>query len=202
MRLGERIGGLFRPKIADEVSSTLAPASQGRIPFALALVPGARGQDEQRARLEPSTSIIFGEVPVSVGLITHIPPRHIADRLLKQYWNAVHPVARILHRPSFAQRYETLWKCIETGQQVTASLAAIVSAVLLSATVSMTMDEGDFEAWNTSRAALQSQLKVGAEHALSKANVLKRTRLEVLQAFVAYMVSTRLPTTHTNRALD
>ncbi|KAL3486798.1 hypothetical protein BJX62DRAFT_214701 [Aspergillus germanicus] len=191
MRLGERIGGLFRPRIADEVSSTLAPASQGHIPFAPAPVPEApsHSQSQHRAQLEPSTSIIFGEVPGSVGITRHIPPRHIADRLLEQYWNAVHPVARILHRPSFAQRYETLWECIENGQQVSASLAAIVSAVLLSATVSMT-DERDFEAWNTSRAALQSQLKVGTEHALSKANVLKRTRLEVLQAFVAYMLAT------------
>ncbi|KAL3451541.1 hypothetical protein BJX65DRAFT_268057 [Aspergillus insuetus] len=189
MRLGERIGGLFRPRIADEVSSTLAPASQGRIPFAPAPVAGVPSQGQQRAHLEPSTSIIFGDVPVNVGVTKHIPPRHIADRLLEQYWNAVHPVARILHRPSFAQRYETLWECIENGQQVSASLAAIVSAVLLSATVSMT-DERDLQAWNTSRTALQSQLKVGTEHALSKANVLRRTKLEVLQAFVAYMLAT------------
>ncbi|KAL2848440.1 hypothetical protein BJY01DRAFT_233992 [Aspergillus pseudoustus] len=185
MRLSERIGGLFRPRIADEVSSTLEPAPQGRLPFAAP--PGRERQ--QRAFLEPSTSLILGPLSDSTGVTDHIPSRHIADELLDQYWTAVHPVARIVHRPSFAHRYETLWECIENGQKVSASLAAIVSAVLLSAAISMS-DEHMLETSNTSPVALQVQLKIGTEIALSRAHILKSTRLEVLQAFIAYMLAT------------
>ncbi|KAL2803121.1 hypothetical protein BJX63DRAFT_412957 [Aspergillus granulosus] len=190
LRLGERIGGLFRPKIADELSSTLEPSPQGRLPLpCISAAPGPTSQDQQRASPVPSTSLIFGQVSVGTGLTGHIPPRQIADRLLDQYWSAVHPVARIVHRPFFAQRYETLWEYIENGQQVNASLSAIVSAVLLSAAVSMS-DEQVLETWNTSRAALQNQLKVGTEIALSSAQALRSTRLEVLQALIAYMLAT------------
>jgi type II secretory pathway predicted ATPase ExeA len=85
------------------------------------------------------------------------------------------------------QRYETLWECIGNGEQVSASLVAIVSAILLSAALSMA-DDAVLEAWDTSCAALQTQLKIGTEHALTRAHVLQSTRLEVLQAFVAHMV--------------
>ncbi|KAJ0416337.1 hypothetical protein BJY00DRAFT_304223 [Aspergillus carlsbadensis] len=187
MRLGERIGGLFRPRIADEVSSTLEPALQGRLPSGMTTeVPG---EHYQRPSPQPLIGLIFGQVTSSTGVTEHIPPRHIADRLLDQYWIAVHPVARILHRESFAQRYEALWECIRNGQQVSASLTAIFSAVLLSGVLSVT-DDLVFEEWNTSRAALQTQLRVGTEHSLSRAHVLQSTRLEVVQAFVAYMLAT------------
>ncbi|KAL3457019.1 hypothetical protein BJX64DRAFT_280919 [Aspergillus heterothallicus] len=187
MRLGERIGGLFRPRIADEVSSTLEPAPQGRHPCLTASSPAS--DQQERSSPEPSTALFFGQVNTSAGVTDHIPPRHISDRLLSQYWSAVHPVARVVHRTSFAHRYETLWECIENGQQVNASLSAIVSAILLSAVCSMP-SEKVAEVCYTSQAALQSQLKIGTELALNRARVLQTTRFEVLQAFIAYMLAT------------
>ncbi|CEN61084.1 hypothetical protein ASPCAL07750 [Aspergillus calidoustus] len=184
MRLGERIGGLFRPRIADEVSSTLDPAPQGRL-----LTGMTMERHHQRPSPEASISLIFGQTTTSAQVTDHIPPRHIADWLLDQYWIAVHPVARVVHRPSFMQRYETLWECVGNGQQVSASLVAIVSAILLSAALSMA-DDAVLEAWDTSCAALETQLKIGTEHALTRAHVLQSTRLEVLQAFVTHMLAT------------
>ncbi|KAL5343980.1 fungal-specific transcription factor domain-containing protein [Aspergillus crustosus] len=38
-----------------------------------------------------------------------IPPRHQADALLDSYWTCVHSLYPFLHRPSFMERYSTLW---------------------------------------------------------------------------------------------
>jgi hypothetical protein len=116
-----------------------------------------------------------------------IPPRNIADKLLQRYWDAVHPVARVLHRPSFAQRYETLWEAVENEHQVTPSLSALVYAVLFSAVVGMSEVEV-LESCRVSREDLKSQLKFGVERSLANAQLLKSTKFETLQAFVAYLV--------------
>lgn len=126
-------------------------------------------------------------MPPHESLTQYIPPRNMADKLLEHYWEAVHPVARILHRPSFAQRYETLWEFVEDGHQVPPSLAAIVCSVLFSAVISMSESQV-LEVCQTFRQELKDLLKMGAEIALSRAQLLKSTRIETLQAFVAYLV--------------
>lgn len=118
-----------------------------------------------------------------------VPSRRIADRLLDHYWISIHPVARILHRPSFAQRYETLWEAIDNGNQdqITPSLIAIVLSVLFSSVVSMS-DAQVWETCGTPREELQSKLKSGVELSFGKARLLSTTKIETLQAFVAYLV--------------
>jgi hypothetical protein len=125
--------------------------------------------------------------------VENIVSRSTADRLLERYWDSVHPVARILHRPSFAQRYETLWEAVEDGYQenLAPSLAAIVFSVLLSAVVSMS----EAQVWDLcqqSREDLRNKLKHGTETSLSRAQLLHSSKVENLQAFVAYLVSLAL----------
>lgn len=134
-----------------------------------------------------SLDFVFGQSPVQVSLLKFIPPRNIADRLLRRYWDAVHPVARVLHRPSFAQRYETLWEAIENEYQVAPSLSALVCSVLFSSMASMSEVEV-LESCRISQVDLKNQLKVGVETSLAKAQLLKTTKFETLQAFVAYLV--------------
>lgn len=100
---------------------------------------------------------------------------------------SVHPIARTLHRPSFAQRYETLWELIDNGSNVPASLGAIVLAVLLAASVSISKDETPTPSHPTQET--MGRLKEGAELALSKANLLVSNKTETLQAFTTYLVS-------------
>lgn len=48
----------------------------------------------------------------SVGLTGHrisIPPRKQADALFNSYWDYVHSLYPFLHRPSFTEKYLTLW---------------------------------------------------------------------------------------------
>jgi hypothetical protein len=70
---------------------------------------------------------------------------------------------------------------------VPASLGAVVLAVLLAASVSMSKDE-----MSTPSQCIQetmNRLKQGAELALSRANLLVSNKTETLQAFVTYLVS-------------
>ncbi|TDZ29175.1 Sorbicillinoid biosynthetic cluster transcription factor 2 [Colletotrichum spinosum] len=42
-----------------------------------------------------------------------LPERWLADSLTRAFWEFVHPVFPILHRPSFIAAYEALWKPVE-----------------------------------------------------------------------------------------
>lgn len=97
-------------------------------------------------------------------------------------------MARIVHRPSFAQKYETLWETIENGYQPPPSLAAIVYSILFSALVAMS-EEQVFELCRCSRQELKDSLQLGTELALGQAHLLRASKTETIQAFVAYLVS-------------
>lgn len=135
----------------------------------------------------PSLKLIFEHVSRDEDLTQYIPSRQVADKLLEQYWSAVHPVARIVHRPSFAQRYETLWEAIENRHCLPPSLAAMMCSVLLFAVITMS-DMQVLQICQIPRQRLTSDLKAGVESALSQAHLLKTTKIETLQAFVAYLV--------------
>ncbi|KAL5343280.1 fungal-specific transcription factor domain-containing protein [Aspergillus crustosus] len=187
MWLGERIGGLYRPKIADEVWSSLEHCEKGPSPLAASPAGVSPQSQSDSVSTTPSMTILVGHVDPNIVLTDHLPPRYITDKLLDHYWIAVHPIIRIVHRPSFAQRYETLWECVEQTVPAIPSIAAIVYAVLLAASISLSEDEA-FRISHTPRHQLQNQLKLGAETALSRAQLLKAFKVETLQAFVAYLL--------------
>ncbi|KAF9890653.1 hypothetical protein FE257_005784 [Aspergillus nanangensis] len=181
MCLSERIGGLYRPRISDEISSSLGRNDLGRPPYSFK-------EPSHRTTLVPSDAILFSYGD-RVDLRKYLPDRHISDSLLQRYWAAVHPVARIVHRPSFAQRYETLWECVENGLPIPPSLAGIICAILLSAVISMSESEtSDLGSGNGVRQALLDQLKQGTEAALSQCKLLRTSKVESVQALVAYML--------------
>ncbi|KAJ5372856.1 hypothetical protein N7517_004862 [Penicillium concentricum] len=189
MRLGERIGGLYRPRIADELYSSLQyiPKRSSRfVPPPVVSVPAKDLLGPGLSFTAPSPDFIFSLSSIE-PLLGYIPHRNVADKLLEQYWVAVHPIVRILHRPSFAQRYETLWEAIENGEPVAPSLVALVYSVLFSAVISMS--EGQVqEVCRDSREQLRNSLKLGVEASLGRAQLLRSTKIETLQAFVAYLM--------------
>lgn len=117
----------------------------------------------------------------------YLPSKLAADRLLQQYHEAVHPIARVVHWPSFQVQYENFWTEVSMGIEPTGSLQAMVFAVMFSAVVSMS--ESDvMETFGTEQKHLISNFQLGTETALAKANFLRTTKVETLQALVAYMV--------------
>jgi len=120
-------------------------------------------------------------------LIDFLPSRLAADRLIKQYFTAVHPIAQTVHRPSFEKEYENFWDEVSLGIEPSSSVQTIVFAAMFSGVISM--DEAvilrDF---GVSKESLIDNFKLGTETALGRAHFLRTTKVETLQAFVMYLV--------------
>ncbi|KAL8688869.1 MAG: hypothetical protein Q9218_005323 [Villophora microphyllina] len=200
MRLSDRIGGFVRPKMTEEMTESLNENSNGNqtiargssspeqpIPFYIPqssynkfLAPGP-------SYIAPSSSFFFSSGQNTVSLIDFLPSKPIADRLLTQYWHAVHPICRLVHRPSFVRRYNAFWADVEMGLEPTGSLQAVVFAALFSGVVSMP-DDAVLMAFGTPKKDLVDNFQMGTETALGRANVIRTTKVETLQALVMYMI--------------
>ena len=137
--------------------------------------------------IAPSSSFFFSTGQNSASLIDFLPSKLIADRLLDQYWLAVHPLCRTVHRPSFQRRYNAFWADVETGIEPPGSLQAVVFAALFSGVVSMS-DNAVLMGFGTTKKDLVENFQMGTETALGRANVIRTTKVETLQALVMYMV--------------
>lgn len=120
--------------------------------------------------------------------MTFLPSRALVDRLIGHYWEAVHPIAKTVHRPSFERQYAKFWMNIDARVEPRVSFQAVVFAALLSSIVSMS--EADvLTDYGVDRQSLVENFRQGTEAALAKANFLRTTKIETLQAFVMYLVS-------------
>ena len=121
-------------------------------------------------------------------LMSYLPPPSISTRILHLYWSSVHPVARILHRPSFEKRWQTFANDLNTKTRPAKSLQALIFAILFSGVAAMPPSTLGREFGEDQQLWLH-KLKAGTEIALSQAQVLQTAKVETLQAFVAYLVS-------------
>ena len=121
-------------------------------------------------------------------MIDFLPSKIITDQLLAQYWLAVHPVARLLHKASFEERYNAFWSDVSMGIEPPNSLQAIFFAVMFCGVVSMT-EEAIVRSFGTKKKPLVDNFLMGTETALGRANIIRTTKIETLQAFVMYLVS-------------
>jgi hypothetical protein len=110
---------------------------------------------------------------------------------MQRYFTAVHPVARCVHLPSFKAQYAAFWDEVRNNYEPRPSIQAVVFAAWFSAAVSLdeAVIHGEF---GLDKPSMVDSLKVGCEAALSKANFLRTTRVETMQAFVMYMVGENL----------
>lgn len=136
----------------------------------------------------PSTSFFFGGTSSqATSLIDFLPSQLAADRLIKQYFTCVHPICQVVHQPSFTKEYETFWDEVSLGIEPPNTVQTIVFAALFSGVVSM--DEAAvIREFGVAKASLVDNFKLGTETALSRANFLRTTKIEILQAFVMYLV--------------
>ncbi|KAI9745166.1 MAG: hypothetical protein M1818_001444 [Claussenomyces sp. TS43310] len=196
MRMTERVGGFFRPKMAAELGFGLAQYSNQSStrkdehlppngePFSPTadeyLKPGP-------SYIIPASSFLFAPGPPSALLFDFLPSRLAADRLIEQYFVAVHPICRIVHRPIFNMEYEAFWEALSSGIEPVASVQTVIFAAMFSGVVSM--DEAivlrDFGVPKTS---LADNLKLGAETALGRANFLRTTKVRTLQGLTMFLI--------------
>ena len=120
--------------------------------------------------------------------MSYLPPFSICTRILQLYWSSVHPVARILHRPSFEKRWQIFANERNNNSRPAKSLQALVFAILLSGIAAMPSGTLDRE-FGEDQQVRMHKLKSATEIALTQAQVLQTAKVETLQAFVAYLVS-------------
>lgn len=137
--------------------------------------------------IAPSSSFFFSHNSSSASLINFLPSKGVADRLLDQYWKSVNPIARLVHKPSFERRYDTFWGDVRLGLEPASSLQAVVFAAMFSGVVSMP-ENGILMEFGVSKKDLVENFQMGTETALGRANIIRTTKIETLQAFVMYMV--------------
>ncbi|CAO2656321.1 Nn.00g051240.m01.CDS01 [Neocucurbitaria sp. VM-36] len=189
VRITERIGGLVRPRFSEELAQALKElpksAPSDSIPIS--------EQDPQswlgpsRDYVAPSSSFFFAPGVEKTSLMTHLPSKTLVDKLIAHYWIAVHVIARTVHRPSFERQYELFWANVNTGIEPRNSFQAVIFAALLSSVVSMPEDKVLTE-FGVDKKSLVDNFREGTEAALARANFLRTTKLETLQAFVMYLI--------------
>ncbi|KAK3943605.1 putative transcriptional regulatory protein-like protein 12 [Diplogelasinospora grovesii] len=196
MRITERIGGLNRPRIAEEIQAGITgsrtlrsdapapPAPPATIDDASDGSPGSTRMPDflmpGATYIPPTSGVFFGQGIRSPDLVKLLPTRSDGDHLMQRYFEAVHPIARCAHWPSLKASYATFWSDVGNGVEPRASIQAVIFAAWFSAAVSM--DEAEIHT------DYVQFMKMGAETALSRANFLRTTRVETLQAFVMYLL--------------
>lgn len=124
--------------------------------------------------------------------MNHLPSKVLVDKLIGHYWTAVHVIARTVHRPSFERQYEMFWANVKMGLEPRNSFQAVMFAAMLSSVVSMS-EEKVLAEFGVDKRSLVDNFREGAEAALARANFLRTSKLETLQAFVMYLVSQAFP---------
>lgn len=196
MQVTERIGGYLRPKIAEELNY-IEESSDDRGSFDGRSVspddgslnsPSLDGLALRRAApYVPSPGFLFGVGDGQTSLLDYLPTRTASDILIRQYFVAVHAVARVVHRPSFDAVYHRFWADLRAGIEPPASAQALVFAAMLSGAVSMT-EAASLDDFGVGKDSMLANLRVGCEQALARAHFLRSVKLETLQAFVVYMI--------------
>ncbi|EEH47647.2 uncharacterized protein PADG_03731 [Paracoccidioides brasiliensis Pb18] len=198
LRLTDRIGGLYRPKVAEELAVTLnelsmsdklADRSNPKSSRIWKLMP----KDTESyfapgpSYIAPCSDFIFGCGSQRYTLIDFLPSRPAADRLLQQYWEAVDPIAKVSHRPTVEKQYNDFWLQVSRGVEPPYSVQAVIFAAMFSAAISMTEDS-ILSTFGVAQNKLTENFQLATETALGKANFLRTTKTQTIQASVMYMI--------------
>ncbi|KXT04453.1 hypothetical protein AC579_632 [Pseudocercospora musae] len=204
MRISERIGGWIRPKLVEEINDTLEDVKAGKSRWPEnslqndhhSLRPGAGPKLQAAPKsyigpgpdyIAPASSFFFPGTNMSTSLIDYLPSKNASDQLVQQYWLAVHYMCRTVHRPTFEAQYAVFWGQIATGSEPSPSIQAIMFAAMFSAAVSMSND-AVMQRFGTTKNSLVDSLRSGTEMALAKANFLRTTKVDTMQAFIMYLI--------------
>jgi len=165
-------------ELVEEQALLPIPESAKRLPVIEAGDPGAE-------YLDPSINIFsVNNVSCTRDLL---PDFQLAKRFLDVYWERAHPIARIVHKPSFEARWDLFWTTLQAGEQPPWSLQALVSTILFTGVVTLTQREF-YERFRQEKHSWVTRLQASTAGALNQAQALRSTKVETLQAFVAYLV--------------
>ncbi|EXJ64160.1 hypothetical protein A1O7_00496 [Cladophialophora yegresii CBS 114405] len=194
MRLTERLGGFFRPRLHEEMDIQLAePANDRRTANEkLSAVPQLPDHTSDflapgPSYIAPGSGFVFGDVGSKRSLLNFLPAKAAADILVRNYFENVHFIARVVHWPSFQLHYDNFWTSVLAGLEPPAWQQSLVLAVLFSAVASMA-EQDVIAIFARPQSTILGNFQTGTEVALSKAQFLRATKLETLQALVIYLI--------------
>lgn len=203
LRVSERIGGWIRPKLVDEITDTLQDVQTGKSRYQES--PTINDQPDLQSGVKalqaasksfigpsadyigPASSFFFPGTNMSTTFIDYLPSKIAADQLISQYWHAVHYMCKIVHRPTFEAQYTLFWVQIASGSEPAPAMQATMFAAMFSGAASMAHDQV-MQRFGTTKSSLVDSLRSGTEFALAKANFLRTTRVDTMQAFVMYLI--------------
>lgn len=137
--------------------------------------------------IAPGSGFLFGDVGSKRSLINFLPAKGAADTLVRNYYENVHFIARVVHWPSFQLHYDNFWIAVLAGLEPPAWQQSLVLSIFFSAVASL--PEGDVEAiFGRPKSTILANFQLGTEVALSKAQFLRATKFETLQALVIYLI--------------
>ncbi|RMZ83059.1 hypothetical protein DV738_g1337, partial [Chaetothyriales sp. CBS 135597] len=194
LRMTERLGGFFRPKMAEELGAALLTrktddrteeeknSGETRL-----LDNGTDYLEPGPTYIAPGSGLIFGDVGSDRDLIDFLPSKDVSDTLVNIYYQNVHFLARVVHWPSFQVQYERYWTTVLAGMQAPPSRQALVFSILFAAVASMS--ESDVAGiFARPKSPVQAHFRQAVEIALSKAQFLRTTKIETMQALVTYLI--------------
>lgn len=194
MRMTERLGGFFRPKLHEEMDLTLSTvANDQRTPDEkLAAIPQLSDHTSDflapgSSYIAPGSGFLFGDVGSKRSLLNFLPAKAAADMLIRNYFDNVHFIARVVHWPSFQLHYDNFWTAVLAGLEPPAWQQSIVLSILFSAVASMSEQEVTV-IFARPKSTILGNFQTGTEVALSKAQFLRATKLETLQALIVYLI--------------
>ncbi|MCJ1309741.1 hypothetical protein MMC25_003402 [Agyrium rufum] len=192
LRVTDRLGGFFRPKLSQELDLTVrndfGSVGSPLSPYRSRDSPGTSPLNKPASYSAPTSRFFIAPGTFTNSLIDFLPSKAAADRLLRQYWDAVHPIARLLHRPSFVRRYDLFWFEVSQGIEPIGSLQAIMFAMMYAAICTLP-EEVVLNDYGVARKDLEENFVSGTETALARANVLKTKKIETMQALVMYLIT-------------
>ena len=144
------------------------------------------------ATMEPSFDLLLPTplFPAKIDIFS-VVSRPELDMLYHQYFRAVHPLAHVLHKPTFDRQFYGSCLSNNSASKPTKSFTALVLAVCFAAAVSLSQTQPQVQ-FQSNRVALVDRLKLASERALVAAQHLKSLKLETMQAFAIYLVTTML----------
>ncbi|EXJ95462.1 hypothetical protein A1O1_00584 [Capronia coronata CBS 617.96] len=210
MRLNERLGGFFRPRIHEEVLACFfldAPTTDTRQLSQTLSTPSTDSSNPLDRRtslpklpdhdldflapgptyIAPGSGFLFGDVGSKRSLINFLPSKGAADNLVRTYHENVHFIARVVHWPSFQLHYDNFWTSVLAGLEPPAWQQALVLSILFAAVASMADEEVSL-IFARPKPVILGNFQTGTEVALSKAQFLRATKFETLQALVVYLI--------------
>ncbi|KAK4945764.1 hypothetical protein LTR10_015112 [Elasticomyces elasticus] len=144
-------------------------------------------EDEDGTPVGESSDFIFGYTPSSNNIQNlHPPPEHIMV-LWQAFLDNINPMSKVIHYPTFQQ---TLIQASTHLDNLPRALEALMFSIYNAAIFSMDDDECGMKL-GESRKTLLARYRHATRKALARAQFLGTSDIQVLQAFLLYLITMR-----------